>query len=198
LRKVIVVLEKPIFRQSAITAYKRSIEKDVVPHLVSWPLIVCLWLLLAVFLAAGCFAWYAKVPVYVSGSGIILAQGGMLQPEYGKMVAIIFLPPDQSAQVRVGQPVDLQIGSTGMDVKSTVVQVEPGIMSPAAVRQHYQLDGASTLLITQPSIVAFVRPGTVLPATTYAGSLLTAKVEVGSQSLLALLTGLGQFLGSGS
>jgi hypothetical protein len=194
---MVVMPEKTIFRQRAIMSYKRSMEKDVVPHLVSGPVIVCLWLLLGVLLAAGFFTWYAQVPTYVSGSGIILARGDMLQPEYGQMVAIVFLPLDQSAQIRVGQPVDIQIGSTNMHVQSTIAQIEPGITSPDAARQRYGLDGVSTL-ITQPSKVAIIKLGTVLPSIAYAGSLLTARVETGSQRLITLLLGSGQFLGSGS
>jgi hypothetical protein len=198
LRKVIVVPEKTIFRQSAITAYKRRMEKDVVPHLISWPLIVCLWLLLGVFLGAGFFAWFAKVPTYVSGSGIMLASGDTLQSEYGNMVGIMFLPPDQSAQVRAGQPVDIQIGSTSTYIKGTIAQVVPGITSPATARQRYGLDGTSALLITQPSVVAIIKLDSAQPATIYAGSLLTARVQTGSQRLIALLLGSGQFLGGGS
>lgn len=192
------MLENPIFRQSAVMSFKRRMEKDVVARLISWPIILCLWLLLGALIVAAFFAWYVQVPTYVDGSGIILARGDMLQPEYGNMVALVFLPPDQSAQIRVGLPVDIQIGSAGMNVQSTIAQVEPGIMSPDAVRQSYQLEGAGSLLITQPSIVAIVKPDTTLPATLYAGSLLTARVETGSQRLLSLLTGLGQSQGSNS
>jgi hypothetical protein len=173
-------------------------EKDVLPRLISWPIIVCLWLLLGVLLAAGFFTWYAQVPTYVSGSGVILSQGDMLQPAYGDPVAIVFLPPDQSAKIRATLPIDLQIGSTALHVQSTIAQVEPSIMSPEAVRQRYRLDGVGASFITQPSIVAVVKLGTVLPGTAYAGSLLTARVETGSQRLLTLLPGLGQFLGSNS
>jgi len=76
---VIVVSEHTIFRQNAIEAYRRGREKDVVPRLISWPIIVCLWLLLGVLLAAGFLAWYVQVPIYVDGPGIILARGDMLQ-----------------------------------------------------------------------------------------------------------------------
>ena len=195
---MIVVPERTIFRQSAITAYKRGMEKDVVPRLISWPIIVCLWLLLAVLIAAGFLAWYVQVPTYVEGSGIILARGDMLQPAYGGMVAVVFLPPDQSAHVRVGLPVHVQIGSAGAYVQSTIAQVEPGITSPDAARHRYRLDGVGALLITQPSIVLIIRLATTLPATAYAGSLCTAKVETGSQRLLALLPGLGKFVGGSS
>jgi len=190
------VPERTIFRQSAIEAYKRGMEKDVVLRLISWPIIVCLWLLLAVLISAGFLAWYVQVPTYVDGPGIILARGDM--PEYGGTVALMFLPPDQAAHMRAGLPVDVQIGSAGVHVQSRIAQVEPGLTSPDAARQRYRLDGMGALLITQPSTVVIIKLGTTLPATAYAGSLCTTKVEIGSQRLLALLPGLGKFLGSSS
>lgn len=189
--------ENTIFRQNAIMSYKRSMEKDVVARLISWPSIICLWALLGALIIAGLFAWFVQVPTYVNGSGIILAKEDTLQPESGKSVALVFLPPDQSMQIRVGLPVNIQIGSAGLSVQSTIAQVGPGIMSPAAIRQRYQLEGVDGLLITQPSIVAIVKPDTVLP-TTYGGSFVTARIETGSQRLLSLLLGSGQFLGSNS
>lgn len=193
--------EKPLFRQKAIMAYKRNMEKDVVLRFISWPIILCLWLLLGILLVAGFFAWYAQVPTYVSGSGVLLTQGeGVINqaPTPGEVVAIVFLPPDQSAHLRAGLPVDLQVGSTGLHVQSTIAQVEPDIMSPDAIRQRYQLNGADALLITEPARVVLIKPGTALPITAYAGSTLTARIETGSQRLLTLLFGSGQFLGSSS
>jgi len=183
--------QKWIFRQSAILAYKRNLERDVLPRLVSTPILVCLWLLLAVLIVAGFFVWYAQVPTYVSGSGIILSGENIPQPQYRNMVALVFLAPDQSAHVEAGQPVDIQIGSAGMHVHSTIAQVEPGIMSPDAVRQRYQLSAVGAELVTQPSIVAIVKLDTVLSDATYTGSLLTASIQTGSQRLLALLLGSG-------
>ena len=193
-----VVPEHTIFRERALMAYRRGREKDVVPRLISWPIIVCLWLLLGVLIAAGFLAWYVQVPTYVDGSGIILGRGDMLQPADGEPVAVVFLPPHQSAHMRVGLPADIQIGSAGVHVRGTIARVEPGITSPTAARKRYRLDSTGALLVTQPRIVVIIRLGTTLPATAYAGSLLTAKVEVGFQRLLTLLPGLGEFLGSGS
>src|SRR5438067_670232 len=85
-RKGRVVPERTIFRQSAIEAYKRGREKDVVPRLISWPIIVCFWLLLGVLVAAGLLVWDIQVPTYVDGSGIILAGGDMLQSVDGETV----------------------------------------------------------------------------------------------------------------
>jgi hypothetical protein len=173
-------------------------ENDAVPCLISWPIVVGLWLLLGMFIAAGFLAWHVQVATYVDGSGIVLARGDMLQPAGSETVAVVFLPPDQAAHVRVGMPAGAQIGSGGVYVRGTVAQVEPGIVSPEAARRSYRLDGAGALLIAQPSVVVIVRSDTTLPAAAYAGSVVTAKVEIGSQRLLALLPGLGKFLGISS
>lgn len=181
--------EKTLFRQKAIMAYKRNMEKDVVLRFISWPIIMSLWLLLGVLFLAGLFVWYAQVPVYVNTSGILLAQNQTT-------VAVVFLSPDQSAHLHVGLPAGIQIGSASTQVQSTVVQVEPDIMSPEAIRQRFQLHGSNALLITQPARVAIIKPVTALSATVYAGSNVNARVEIGSQRLLSLLFGSNQFVGS--
>ncbi|HEX6552605.1 MAG TPA: hypothetical protein VF026_07570 [Ktedonobacteraceae bacterium] len=168
------------------------------PRLISWPIIACLWLLLGVLITAGFLAWDVQVPTYVDGPGIILAPGDMPQPEYGETLGLMFLPPDQAVHMRTGLPVGVQIGSTGVRVRGMIAKVEPGITSPNAARKRYRLDSAGALLITQPSTVVIIRLGTTLPASDYAGSLLNARVETGSQRLLALLPGLGSLLGSSS
>src|SRR5438874_3937040 len=127
-------------------AYKRGREKDVVPRLISWPIIACLWLLLGVLLAAGFLAWDVQVPTYVDGPGIILAPRDMPQPEYREMLGLMFLSPDQAVHMRAGLPVDVQIGSTGVHVQGTIAKVEPGITSPDAARQYYRLGGVGSLL----------------------------------------------------
>ena len=171
-------------------------EKDVLPHFISWPIIMCLWMLLALPLIAGWFAWNAQVPTYVNSSGVLLPPGTMLQPTYGKMVAIVFLSSTPSATIRVGQPVDLYISSEDMHIQSTVAQVERDILGPDAARQRYGLTGAGAQLITQPSRIAILKLGTTLPVATYAGSVVTATITTGSQRLLSLLLA-GQFSGSG-
>ena len=193
-----MVPDRAIFRQSAIEAHRRGMEKDVVPRLISWPIIACFWLLLGVFMAAGLLAWYVQVPAYVDGSGIILARGSMRQPAVGETAAVVFLPADRSAHVRVGLPVHVQIGSAGAYVQGTIATVEPGITSPDAVRSRYRLDGLGSVPMTEPSAVVIVRLGTALPDTAYSGSLVTAKVEIGSQRVLALLPGVGRFLAGNS
>jgi hypothetical protein len=65
--------------------------------------------------------------------------------------------------------------------------VLPGVLSPAQAREQYHLTGDAALLITHPSVVVQVRVGPTLPADAIPGSSLSAQVQVGQQSILALL-----------
>ncbi|MBV8695332.1 MAG: hypothetical protein JO183_07585, partial [Ktedonobacteraceae bacterium] len=123
----------------------------------------------------------------------VLDQQSALSFNSREPVAIVFLPAAQSTQVRVGLPVQLQVASTGQQVGSNIVQIEPGIASPDVVSQRYKLN--STGLIVGPSVVVLVGLGTALSTNIYAGSLLTAHVQVGSRRVLSLLPGVGSLIG---
>jgi hypothetical protein len=107
------------------------------------------------------------------------------------------VPPGQSARVRSGQPVRGQIGSSETLVRGTVAKVAAGLIGPDAARRRYRL-GDRGDLIAQPSIPVTLRITAALRRRAYAGSRLTAQVEVGSERLLALLPGLDKLFGGGS
>jgi hypothetical protein len=186
--------QRRMFRETAVKHYmqKRHV-KDVLPRLLPVPIAIFLWILLGSFLVVGVLAWSTQVPIYVTAPGIVLDQQGALRFNSREPVAIIFLPEAQSTQVRVGLSVQLQIASSGQQLGSKIAQIEPGIASPDVVSQRYKLNG--TGLITGPSVVVLVRLGTALSTDTYAGSVLTAHVWVGSRRVLSLLPGVGNLVG---
>lgn len=184
--------QRVIFRENAIQAYRRGTAKDVVPRLTLRPVIVCLWLLLAVMIAAAALAWSIRVPAYVGAQGMILPEGA----GDGTTAAALFLPADQSARVRVGQAVHGQVGSSGPSASGAVVRVEPGLMSPDMARARYGFEpGADT--VRQPWKVVIVRLEPSL-SSSYGGSSLTARLQTESQRLLTLLPGLGKPAGGAS
>jgi hypothetical protein len=186
---------RTIFRERAIEEYRRRREKDIVPRLVSKPIILCAWILLGVLVGATVIAWSVRVPTYLSASGLIVGPGA-LQPANDEPVAVLFVPPVQSSEVRVGRPVKMQIGSSDTYTQGAVAKVEPAAISPEAARKRYQLDAGSDL-ITQPSVVATVRIEQAPSSTAYAGSRITAQVSSGSQRPLALVPGLANLVGGG-
>ena len=182
--------EQTIYREAAIQAYRRGLDKDVIPRLISWPIITCSWLLLAILLVATLTAWYVQVPEFVEGQGIILAGGGLTRSADAAPVAVVFLPPDRAAQLQVGQPVDLQIGAGETHLRGTIANVDAAMLSPEAARRAYHLDAAGAPLITRPSVVAVIDLPTTWSAAPYAGRPVPARAEVGSRRLLALVPGL--------
>jgi hypothetical protein len=175
--------DRTIFRESAVEAYRRRTERDVVPRLVSRPIIVCCWVLLGTFVAAALAAWSVHVPTYVDASGVIDGSSR-------GTAAVLFLPTAQSARLRAGRPVHVRVGSSGASLRGEITNVERGLIGPAAARRRYRIAGAPDL-VTEPSIVATARLGTRLRSDAYGGSRITARVEVGSQRLLGLLLRFG-------
>ncbi|MFI7410234.1 hypothetical protein ACIBU0_16370 [Streptomyces sp. NPDC049627] len=189
--------QRVIFRENAIQAYRRGTAKDIVPRLTLRPVIVCLWLLLAVLIAAAALAWSIRVPAYVSAQGTILRGGAEAGPSGAATAAALFLPADQSVDVRVGQPVHGRIGSSGPSASGTVVRVEPGVTSPDSARAKYRFEPAADT-VRQPWKVVIVRLEQPLPPATYDGSFLTARLQTGSQRLLTYFPGLGDAAGGAS
>ncbi|MFI2435683.1 hypothetical protein [Streptomyces sp. NPDC018693] len=188
--------QRVIFRENAIQSYRRGTAKDIVPRLTMRPVIVCLWLLLAVLIAAAALSWSIRVPAYVSAQGTILRDGAGAGPS-GGTTAALFLPADQSVDVRVGQPVQGLIGSSGPSASGTVVRVEPGVTSPDSARATYGFEPTADT-VRQPWKVVIVRLEQSLPPATYDGSSLTARLQTGSQRLLSFFPGLGDAAGGAS
>jgi hypothetical protein len=176
-----------IFRASALEAYRRRTEKDIVPRIVPRPVIACLWLFLAMLLGAALLAWSVRIPTYVRAPGVVR----------GDRAAVIFIGVDDSARVRPGRPVSGRIGSSDTYMRGAVADVPTGTVGPDAVRERYGAQGAADL-ITQPAVPVTVRLADALPAQSYAGSRVAAQVEVGSQRLLGLLPGIGRVFGGAS
>jgi hypothetical protein len=191
------VADRVIFRESAVQAYQRRSTKDIVPRLTSRPAIVCLWLFLAVLVTSAAAAWSVRVPAYVDAQGVILRSGTEVGLNGGKTAGVLFLPPDQSAHMRVGQPVHALIGSSGPSASGAVAGIEPGVISPDTARARYRFEPGAGL-VRQPWTVVTVRLEQPLPPAVYGGSNLTARVEIGAQRLLTFFPVFGQLVGGAS
>jgi hypothetical protein len=167
---------RPIFRQSALEEYRRRTARDVVPRLVSTPIVACLWALVATLAGAVVMAWSVRVPTYAAATGAVL----------GPRTAVLFVPPARSARLRAGRPVQIQIGSSVAHASGVVAKVQPRPIGPDAARERYRLHGGADA-VTQPSTAVTVRLDHALPAAAYGGSSVTARVQTGAQRLLALL-----------
>jgi hypothetical protein len=186
--------QRTIFRDNVLKHYMHGQEKDSLPRFISWPIPVFLWVLLAILLTGCAIAWYEEVPVYASASGMVLNSKGLVSHRQDIAVALVLAPPGLAEQLHAGQPIKIQIGQNGPETMSKISIVMPGIVSPYTIRKRLGLNGKDALIITQPSVVVLVDLENISPGT-YAGSVLSARLEIGSRRLLALLPGLGSLVG---
>lgn len=191
-------VKQTIFRSKALDYYTRSREKDVLPRMIVPPVFLCMWLLLMLCLAGTTVSWLGRIPVYVSGVGVMQEHSIQSKTQHTQeLMAVVFVPTDaaHSLHLTTGTPVLLHIGSQKQSFNATIDAVEPGVLSPSDAQQRYKLASGVASLITEPSIVVSIKLGTALQAQTYNGSTVNAQIQVGSRRVLSLLPGLGSLIG---
>jgi hypothetical protein len=181
------VPKRTIFRPTAVEAYRRGGEKDVIPRLISRPVAVGRWLLLAVLVTAATLSWAVRVPAYVGATGV-LAGSGDASATSAQSTALLVLRLQDAPGVAVGRPVRLQVGGPTTVTQGEVTEVEPGVITPPEAPRRFPALGPG--LVTQPSVVVVVRLADPPTSGAAAGSRVTARVQVGAQRLVALLPGL--------
>lgn len=182
---------RAIFRESAIQRYIQRRDKDVLPRLVRPRFFLFLWILLVLVLLAGILIWSIRIPVYTAAPGV-------LRPDEttGQLQVLLFVSADQQSFVHVGQTVQLQIGASGPQLHLTITSVTSQVLSPAQIRATYALNNPLGLVVSQPAVVALVtiQAGSSLQG--YAGSLVSAEIQVSTRSALSLVPGLNHFVGA--
>ncbi|HTK06760.1 MAG TPA: hypothetical protein VL485_06310 [Ktedonobacteraceae bacterium] len=177
-----------IFREGALKKYTERREPDVLLRLVAPPTFLFLWILLFLFLCAGVLAWSIHVPTYSIGQGILVEQGNSQQNSH-QLEAALFVPAGQYASLHKGQFVKLSIGPSALSLNGVIDTVDTRVISPQEARSRFNLQGQLAQLVTGPAVVVFVRLASVASANSYAGSVCSAQIQIGSQSILSLLPG---------
>jgi len=183
-------LDRSIFRKRAIEKYMQRREMHVILRLVSPRMFVFLWMLLLLSVGAGVLVWSIQEPIVVQGKGVVVQQKDKNVKTGQRIVVLLLLPPDQQANLKVGQAVTISIASTNISFNSTIENIEAGVMSPAAISTQLNLQLPLAQTISGPSIVATTSVEPMSLAQTYLGSQCQAQVQIGSQSALSLLPGV--------
>jgi hypothetical protein len=186
--------ERSIFRESALKKYLQRQEQGILLRVASPPIILFFWVALLFLLGAGGLAWSIQVPISVRGEGVVLEQGAAGQGE-SSVVAVFFFSLDHLADLHVGQPATVIIGSIASNLHGRVENVEASAISPNEARSRFNLQGGLTQVITEPSITVTVSIGPAASMRIYAGSLCDAQIQVGSRSVFSLLPGFNHILG---
>src|SRR5579872_1050015 len=154
--------QSPLFRKQALEYYTQSREKAILPRLAKPPAFLFLWLTLTLAGISMIVTWFGRVPVYVSGPGIVIEHTFLQneQPAHQAM-ALVFVPADPAhpLSLRAGMPVQLQVGTQGQSFTTAIDAVEPGVLSPAEIQQRYAPGSKVSALVSGPAIVASTRLG---------------------------------------
>ncbi|GCE05959.1 hypothetical protein [Dictyobacter aurantiacus] len=187
---------RSIFRNQALEHYIRSKEQTILPRIVKPRVFLFLWMLLGLCCISTLIAWFDQIPVYITGTGIVLQPTGVNdQQPLHETGALIFLPVDPShpLHVHIGSPVRIEIGSPARYVMTTIETVDANVLNPGDARKRYKLEDWGALRLAGPSIAISVKLASTFQI--YGGSNVKAVVQIGSRSVLSLLTEPGTSIG---
>ena len=158
-------------------------------RLVSPRVFLSLWMLLLLAVGGGLLVGSIQEPVLVQGKGLVVQAKAMNKKNTLGVVVLLLFPPDQQAQVKVGQPVNISITTANITFTSTIQTLETGIMSPAAISTQFNARLPLAMTISGPAVVAIAPVEPMSLAQTYLESQCQVQVQVGAQSVLSLLPG---------
>jgi hypothetical protein len=178
-----LVVHNSIFREKALKHYAQSRKRDILPNFSSIPAAIFSWVLLGLLIATGLLVWDTQVPLYTTGTGIVIQQPTKYAQSGNRETDILlFFSPNVGPKLRAGLPVQLNMGATGQQLSSAITEIMPGTVTPREVLQSYGLQ-VSNPVLKQPAILAFVSLGTAFPNSVYDGSIVSAQVKIGTQAL---------------
>ncbi|WP_096588056.1 hypothetical protein [Calothrix sp. NIES-2098] len=180
---------RSIFREDAVRRYLEGREKSILPRLVSPRTFIYLWFMLGLLGMSSIIAWLTKVPVYASGTAVVVRWKDKKVTPEGIVVAAFF-EPQQIANLPKTKKLFLNFADRGART-AAIIAVEPEIVSPDTIQKRFAI-----AQITGPSAIAIAQLEPIdknLPAAAYLGSVGDAQAEVGSQRLISLLPLIGQF-----
>jgi hypothetical protein len=187
---------RTIFRSVALEGYMQARAQTVLPRFIAPPAPLCLWLLLSCLISASVLAWLARVPIYRNGIATVVDSNGRDQSFKDEELIVVFFPPESKSEIRAGQNLSLKLDPDGPPLIRVIAVIEPEILSPAEARKKFNLDDATARTSRSPAAIALARlgkPSENLPASAYQGIVVDARVEIGSQRVIALLPLVGRF-----
>ena len=182
---------KSFFRAGALERFIQGRARLILPQFVSPRGFVLLWLVLCLVLASGVLAWNAEVPRLESGVAVVVEAAQVRTPGAAEgPLLLAFLPPGTLPRLKAGQPLFLEGRSSKERMASTIIEVAPEVLSPAAARARYGLDSLPAQALVGPSalVVARFEPQALggKPAD-HLGSVYPVNVRVGARRLFWLL-----------
>ncbi len=179
-----------IFRQEAVDRYNERREQQVLPRYIRPKMFLFFWVLVGLLVTGFCAAWFAQLPIYVTGQGIVVAADGEID--------MLIITPANTEQLTA----DYTVWFTGIDAErhaSEILTVETAVQSPYTIQSAYpNYVSILSTMVQQPSRVATATFDDASLDALYLGSQHQVEIEVGSQRLIAMVPFIGRFVGGQS
>lgn len=187
-----------IFREKAMRHYARGRTRSVLSQIAIPRVTALLWVVVAMLLCGGLFTWLIRIPVYVSGVGVVVEPVSRNTGDAGeRAVLAVFLPEAERSKIHVGQRLFWNLDK-GRRVSSNLDAIETEVSSPMVVQSRFHLAGAAAAAITKPVVVGFGSldqlPGN-LPVSADVGSVHRVEIEIGKTRAISLLPFLNRVSG---
>ena len=179
-----------VFRKRALHAYLENKQKTTLPRFTRPRAFIYFWGMLSLLLVGGGFIGSMRVPVYVEGTGLLIERrtGTTGQNE---LLLLSLVSPGRLRDMQVGQRVQAEFDGADRQLVARISSLGPGVQSPEAVREQFDLDGAMAGSVLQPVAVAVAKLEFVpehIPPDSLPGSVFSIRVVVGSRRLFSFLS----------
>ncbi|NOK63779.1 MAG: hypothetical protein GFH27_549283n11 [Chloroflexi bacterium AL-W] len=176
---------RSVFRPDALRRYAQGRQETFLPRFVAPRVFRYFWLLISLFLLSGMSTWFISVPVYASGTAIIVESDDALDPISHDIMVLAFFPSEHLSDIHQAQSLVLTFDTTPF--VHTIADFEPTIISSVEAQERFTLTtSTSTSLSNHRTLVVApldLLPG-ALPPTAYFDSVGQAHVEIGTRRLL--------------
>ena len=178
--------KRAIFREEALQHYKRRNSRDILPRYISPPIFRIFWAFVLLCFGLLLVAWNIRLPLYLSGVAVVVSAQQTPYQDKAESLTLVLFSPEPASRLRQGEPVRLLLPGNSQVLQEKLASA-PELLSPQEIRTVYHLDSHLSLLVEQPALVGVLLPGKAELTSLEMGALFQAQVQVGTQSLLALV-----------
>ena len=176
---------RSVFRPDALRRYAQGRQETFLPRFVAPRVFRYFWILLFLFLISGISTWFISVPVYASGTAIIVENDQTVADVPHDMMVLARFPSEHLSDIHQAQSLLLTFNTT--QVAHTIADFEPTVISSVEAQKHFTLPTDTTNALTgyETFVVAPLDafPGAI-PTTIYFDDVGQAHIEIGTRRLL--------------
>jgi hypothetical protein len=177
------------FRAEAYARYLSERTEAALPRLVRPRTFRILWSLVASLLAASAIAWFARVPVFATGTAVVASLPDASKGE----TLLVLMPVECAARWKRGEQLSVRPPRGEAWREATLVSTESEPVGPRAIEERFGLRGAAAASLDRPRAVATASWASDSGAfeSTDEGTVLDARYELESRRVLSFVPLLG-------